>query len=147
VGDEFQDASVCHKVKLDDGRDVLVCLEVEYRRMEIVYQVTYHDYKKRGYHALYEVSDGSQNCGLPFGGVDPNDISIRERPVSVERTYVSGVEFETRQGRRVGLDVIVNRGNKVFEKPIDCSGSPDEIPTHPTLVRFEWTGTGYEQTK
>jgi hypothetical protein len=140
IGDEFQDASLCHKVRLDDGRDVLVCLEVEYRRMEIVYQVTYHDYKRLDYHALYELSDYSQNCG-----VDPNDVSISERPVTVERTYVSGVDFRTNQGRPVGLDAIVNRGNKVFEKPIDCS--LEQIPTHPTLVHFTWTGKGYEQAK
>lgn len=138
LGNEFQDASLCHKVRMDDGRDVLVCLEVVYGRMEVVYQVTYHDYKTLDYHALYEVSDGSQWCGLL--GLDWGDPTVSEKLVSVYRIFVSGVDFATRQGRPAGLDVIVNRGNMVV-KAGDCS----DIPTRPSRVHFTWTGAAYER--
>jgi uncharacterized protein (TIGR03435 family) len=76
--------------------------------------------------------------------IDLNDGSVSSGPLSVQRTYVSGVDFATRGGRPVGLTVIVNTGDKIIT-PGDCS--PDEIHTQPVLVPFKWTGTAYQRVR
>jgi hypothetical protein len=131
------DTSLCQKVPLGDGRDGLVCLWKWYWQLGIDYHVAYHDYRTLDHQELYTVTDGSQNCGESPLFVS-TDLS---KPLLVGRTFISGVDFEIRQGRLVGLSVIVNSGQKVF-KSRECS--PETIPTRPSRVWFSWTGTTFQ---
>jgi hypothetical protein len=129
----------CHKIRLADGRDALVCLYAYFWQAGVDYHVAYLDLLADGALDLLNVTDASQNCGFN-PGFDPEPPS---KPVPVARTFIRGVEFRTQQGRPLGLSIILESGQKVMN-PEDCS--PDTIPVRESRVEFAWRENGYVRT-
>jgi hypothetical protein len=132
------DLSMCHKVRVPDGNDALICLSSYGSRYGMTDRVTFHDYKSERHADLYSVTDASQNCGL-----DPNPDHEQDpsKPVTVTREFISAVEFEKRAGQPDTISVTVSKG-KVEMKP-GCDNPVVIQITDSAHVRFPWTGKSY----
>jgi len=138
----------CHKVRLQDKREVLVCIATYHSANGIDFLVYLQDFTSDApEQMLYSLNDVSEQCGW---GVPDSAGQLTDKPAPISLTYIDAIEFKNAAGQPPSFSIIVSKGTKLMRRQ-DCEDLPRKfgspvIPTQSTRVTFSWTGETFERT-